>query len=181
MSWCLSCKQQVTTTISYWPKKLNEVSGAARSDFTAAWGICIFSRWSCFRAYSWHLLWHLWLAAWANMRHLQCSKRSPGWFRNMWPVLNLPPVCTRLIQTDFFLQCICLSLLYKQSRLSVCLQFFVSVLLQSAVTCSYTLSVPVRVNIPLLATSGLKAPILSELLEAFTELDKRGKAAALPD
>lgn len=79
--------------------------------------------------------------------------------------------------TFFLLQCIRLSLLYKQSSLCV----FVSVLLQSAVTCGYTLSVPVRVNIPLLATSGLKAPILSELLEAFTELDKRGKAAALPD
>lgn len=179
MSWCLSCKQQVTTTISCWPKKLNEVSGAARSDFTTAWGICIFSRWSCFRAYSWHLLWHLWLAAWANMRHLQCSKRSPGWFRNMWPVLNLPPVCTRLIQTDFFFYSV--SVCPCCTSRAGCRCVFVSVLLQSAVTCSYTLSVPVRVNIPLLATSGLKAPILSELLEAFTELDKRGKAAALPD
>lgn len=33
----------------------------------------------------------------------------------------------------------------------------------------HSLSVPVRVNIPLLATSGLKALILSELLEAFRE------------
>lgn len=178
MSWCLSCKQQVTTTISYWPKKLNEVSGAARSDFTAAWGICIFSRWSCFRAYSWHLLWHLWLAAWANMRHLQCSKRSPGWFRNMWPVLNLPPVCTRLIQTDFFFT-VYLSVPAVQAEQAVGVS-----LCQCCCRVQWpavTLSVPVRVNIPLLATSGLKAPILSELLEAFTELDKRGKAAALPD
>lgn len=178
MSWCLSCKQQVTTTISCWPKKLNDVSGAARSDFTAAWGICIFSRWSCFRAYSWHLLWHLWLAAWAKWDifsavngvlddletcdlFLTCRLFVPGWFRpTFFYSVSVCPCCT--------------------SRAG-CRCVFVSVLLQSAVTCSYTLSVPVRVNIPLLATSGLKAPILSELLEAFTELDKRGKAAALPD
>lgn len=48
-----------------------------------------------------------------------------------------------------------------------------SVLLLSAVTWGYTLSVPVRVNIPLLATSGLKALNLSELLEAFRERGRR--------
>lgn len=180
MSWCLSCKQQVTTTISYWPKKLNEVCGAARSDFTAAWGICIFSRWSCFRAYSWHLLWHLWLAAWANMRHLQCSKLSPGWFKTCDLFLTcclFVPGWFRLTFFFFFSVSVCPCCTSRAG----CRCVFVSVLLQSAVTCGYTLSVPVRVNIPLLATSGLKAPILSELLEAFTELDKRGKAAALPD
>lgn len=96
----------------------------------------------------------------------QCENlkiRSRLWQQNQTPLRS---VCTELTspRRDIFYSVISVCPCCKSRADGLCV--FVSVLLPSAVTWGYTLCVPVRVNIPLLATSGLKALILSELLAA---------------